>query len=125
MIDSKDLKKGDKVSAIYSEGYAGEGTIVPMVIKKVSKSRIVAVSEKDGSEFNFINDDKLSYESLILSRFQHFNLFLGTADEAKQYNEKRENQEEFYASNQELILSKLPHLPLDALKEIVSIIKKY
>lgn len=123
MIDKKDLKVGDKVAGIYSEGYAGSGKVVPMVIKKITKKHIVAAT--DVGEYKFINDDEMSYESLVYSHHQHFHLFLGTVEEAKKYDEEREIQENFYSQNQELILSKLPHLPLEALKEIVDIIKKH
>lgn len=125
MILKENLKQGDRVAAIYSKGYAGEGIIVPMIIKKITKNRIIAIKESDGSEFKFINDDNLSYESLVYSRTQHFNLFLGTPEEAKSYNEKREENESYFSDKQEFILSKIYKASKEDLQKIVEILKKY
>ena len=126
MINRNNLKFGDEVMGIYTEGYARPGIIVPMIIKKVTKKYIYATKKNDGStNFKFINDNTLLYESLLYSRTQKFYLFLGTKEEATKYDREREEGECYYSENQDFILSKLSKLPKRDLEKIVDIIKKH
>lgn len=124
MINRKNLKKGDEVSAIYVEGYATEGIVVPMVVKKVGKDYVVAAKKTNGSEFKFIGDD-LIYEGVRFSSCQRFNLFLGTVKEAEEYNKQRENIESLYSNNQELIFGALPKMSIEDLNTVIELAKKY
>lgn len=126
MINRNNLKFGDEVMGIYTEGYARPGIIVPMIIKKVTKKYIYATKKNDGStNFKFINDNELLYESLLYSRTQRFFLFLGTEEEAVKYDRKREESENYYSQKHDFILSRLSRLPKEDLEKIVDIIKKH
>lgn len=124
MIERKDLKNGTEIAGIYREGYATEGIVVPMVIKKVTKDYIIATKKGCNDNYKFIGKDLL-YESLRYSRYQKFNLFLGTVKEAEKFDKQRAENESLYSNNQELILSKLPYLSKEDLEIIINIIKKY
>lgn len=126
MIDKKNLKVGDEVAAIYTEGYAEEGKVFPVVIKKIAKNYIIATRLIDNWDYKFVEyNNELIYESLKSSCFQKLVLFLGTLEEGRKYDKERMIREDFYSQNQDLILSKLSKISKEDLKKIIYILEKY
>lgn len=128
MRKREDLKVGDRVIVLYSEGCGNPSTAYEAEITKITKERIsVKGLKKDGSEgtrMEFTNDDKMCHTSLINSNYQHCNLFLGDAKEAKAADDKRVECWELFMEAKNLLDGNGENLPSSTLRKIIHLIKK-
>lgn len=127
MRKREDLKVGDRVIAIYYEGYGNPGTAYEVEIEKITNDRISVKSiggKNKGIRMDFTNDDKMCHVSLLYSNYQHCNLFLGDANEAKKADDDRVEQAELYLEAQELFEGLASDLPTSSLRKIIHILKK-
>ena len=127
MRKREDLKVGDRVIVIYHEGYGNPGTAYEVEIEKITKDRISVKSiggKNKGIRMDFTNDDKMCHVSLLYSNYQHCNLFLGDAEEAKKADDDRVEQAELYLEAHELFEGLAHNLAPSSLRKIIHILKK-
>lgn len=118
MIPKNELKVGDIVCTIYHEGQLGyRGTIREVKVTKITPEKISVVT-RDGTKWNFHNDDTMGYIGLEYSRFQFMNLFLGTKEEAEKFDKERADHENLHVEVYNLFEEKFWDLPVKTLNEI-------
>ena len=123
MIAIKDLKVGDIVCTIYHDGGLGHpGNVRRVKVTKISDKEIEVINEI-GSKLCFHNDGKYGYIGLEYSVYQYLNLFLGTVDEAVEFDKERVLREELYVEAYNLFMENARDLPVDKLKEIIDLLK--
>ena len=124
MIPKEQLKVGDQICAIYHEGKLGyEGSVRDVVVKKITPEKIIVTSLDGKNEYKFHNDDTMGYVGLEYSRFQFFNLFLGTREEAEKFDKERADHEDLFVEVYHLFMEKYQNLPVATLKKIKDLLK--
>ena len=127
MKKREDLKVGDRIIAIYSEGYGNPGTGYEVEVTKITKDYITVKKvgpDGLGTAMDFTNDDRMCHRSLIYSSHQHCNLFLGTVEEAKAADNERVDSCELYLEMTNLLEEHGLNLKSATLKKIINLIKK-
>lgn len=122
------IKVGDKLIAIYSEGYGNPGHGYGVEVTKITKDYITVKKLDEnqhtfGITMDFTNDERLCHRSLIYSNYQHCNLFIGTPEEAKKADDERVEACELYLELSNLLEKKGQNLKPSTLKKVIDIIK--
>ena len=128
ILTNKDLKVGDRLIAIYSEGYGNPGHGYWVEVTKITEDYItvkrIEGEQMFGDTMDFTNDERMCNKALIYSNYQHMHLFIGTPEEAKKADDERVEACELYLELSNLLGEKGQNLKPSTLKKVIDIIKK-
>lgn len=128
ILTNKDLKVGDRLIAIYSEGYGNPGHGYLVEVTKITEDYItvkrVEGEQMFGDTMDFTNDERMCHKALIYSNYQHMHLFIGTPEEAKAADDRRVEACELYLELSNLLGEKGQNLKPSTLKKVINLIKK-